>query len=658
MNRWKSRAVITAAVAVLSWPAVRANAACTNLADTSNTDCSTAAKCQNAIWTQAQLYIKTVQGAAASLMSTSLAGKNVAGQKYICMGGTLDAKPCVFNNGVCKTPATNTGAPCSVDADCPSGTCNRGTGAGCNGASAGDDDLVECQPDQRALKTQKAQSTLRTNILKACPTTGTPDVIGILGLNHIAACPKAGTAGHCSTNTNACTSGTQCSSGTCTPVAANQMDELINCIMQSADGGLSSGEVIDTTLRVFGKISGTNGTAPPQLKPDPANLTKDLLPRQIWQLQGANTLQIGAGVVNNNDNGSAPGGTITAMSLASCSGGNGNVSCLNDKDCGTGGNCVRNTAGAGDNAVTGVKPIHSASSANSPAPNGNVLTVTQTTNSLVGSVCLTTHTQDAGNGTPVSGTFNLTTGRQVTHAPILTNVALGQKCPVCQADKTCDSGPSAGQPCSAPAGSTTQECPDTPGADNVPNPFNLTTDPVVLDATQPAASTCGFCDTDAPNGACDNPPCNSCVTGNTCGKRCKATASVNAGGSCAADADCGGGSGNCAAATCDTTAGLPSKAFCGACTGNTLVGCESNADCTGIGTCSFATSPPGFFSDCSATHLAVQGEANVYAEKAVGLFCTGKTGNATLNAGQGLPGPVLVVQTYANGYVFTTDKTP
>lgn len=685
MNRWKSSAVITAAIAVLLWPAARANAGCTNLADTTSTDCKAAATCQTTIWTQAQLYIKTVQGAAASLMSTSLGGKNTTGQKYICMGGPLDAQACVFNNGVCKAPATNVGAPCSVNGDCPSGTCNRLTGAGCNGASIFDDDAVECQPDQRALKTQKAQATLRTNILKKCPTTGTPDVIGMLGLNHIAGCPKAGTAGTCTNIPHApCNSGTQCSSGICTPDAASQMDELINCITKSADGGFTTGEVVDTTLRVFGKISGS-GSNPPQLKPDLANPSKDLLPRQILQLQGANILAIGAGVVNNNDNGSAAGGTITAMALAHCVGGNGNGSCLNDVECGTGGNCVRNTGTicqggannglacsvsvdcpggackgvAGDNAVTGTKPVHTSITSNVPFPNGNVLTVTQTTNSLVGPVCLMTRTQDAGNGTPVSGTFNLTTGRQSTHAPVLTNVEAGHKCPICLIG-ICNKGVNTGQPCTAPSGTTTQECPtDTPGPDDVPNPFNLTTDSLVMDATTLASSTCGFCDTDAPNAACNNPPCNSCITGNACGKRCKKTASTNPGGNCVVDANCGGGSGDCATATCDLTAGLPSKAFCGFCTGNPLVGCQQTTpDCTGNGTCSFATSPPGFFTDCSATHLVVQGEANLYAEKAVGLFCTGKTSNSTLNDGQGLPGPVEVIEPYINAYVFTKDKTP
>jgi len=111
-----SRAITTAAVAVLLWPAVRANAACSNIADTTNPDCKAASKCQASIWKEAQSYIKNVQAAASTLMSNSLNGKNTTAQKYICMGGVLDAKPCVFTHAVCNL-ATEGGKNCWLDAD-------------------------------------------------------------------------------------------------------------------------------------------------------------------------------------------------------------------------------------------------------------------------------------------------------------------------------------------------------------------------------------------------------------------------------------------------------------------------------------------------------------------------------------------------------------
>ena len=701
-NRLRAAATV-GAVAMLLWPAVRANAACTNFADSTQPDCKAATKCQAAILKDVSTYVTAMQKVVQGMVNNSLTGKSSTIQKFACIGGPNNGKACLGNNGGCTAGKKN--AACNTNADCDlavgTGVCNFGPPNGCNSATNVAPvtlDAAECQPDQTkgpvSKDAVKASAALSKDILKMCATSTPPVDPATLGLDRIESC----LIGECTGGTNAGTPcntanpGGQCKGGGACDVNSSlpkAYGRIVDCIKNSADGDVAGGKTVDTVIRLLAKVTGTGALAP-QSKTGPS----DLLPRQILQLTGSNILQIGSGVQGNSGTNSSAGGSVVQLSLAKCSSnpGNGLPACINNKDCAdsaSGGTCSRNTAGPGVNTLNGSQAVHkccdggtnlgkscavngdcpSAACSINAACAANILTVTETkSNGLT--TCLVTRTKNAGNGTGANGTLNLTTGSYLSTSPIATDVNL-ITCPRCSGG-VCDSGASVGVACTAPEGSISSQClPSTTPLATVPNPLTFTTGGVALSANfTGVGGTCGFCeDTGSPaNGFCDTPPCDSCGT------------STGSPGTCPAGK------------TCDTISGTP-KAFCGfcdsvnnqsgacdhggettpgsaagdpvcavGCTGNDQTG--ANADCVaklGAGHfCDFGKSAPGFHGDCSLTHLGGKGEANQYTPSTVGLFCTGRTGACAgpicVDGIAGLPGPVLLDQPYVWQYVYSTDK--
>jgi hypothetical protein len=230
---------------------------------------------------------------------------------------------------------------------------------------------------------------------------------------------------------------------------------------------------------------------------------------------------------------------------------------------------------------------------------GNNLTApTQTFAGLI-PVCLVTVTSDAGNLTTQDGDIDLGTGEQNSFAPIRSTVLVGTTCPLCDAtSSTCDTGPNAGLPCSAP-GATDTACPPTiAGMPSViPNPLALSTEPTTLSV-----------------------PANNPV----------------------------GGANN------------PAAAFCGACDLDDTLGCQNDADCVALGACSggvgsgccgFSASP-GAFGNAAATTITTNGKRGPYIPILGTAFCTGKSGSGLVDSSQGLPGPVRLVQEQLNTFEY------
>jgi len=570
---------------LLVMPAGYASAQCTNLSDNLDPVCKAAELCQDTIVKAAAGYSKDIGFAARKIILKSQ--KGIIGNLpfMVCAGGSNAGNACVFNNGVCKKNPK--GAPCSVDADCDGSAGSCDTSKGCPGGEC----VANAQKNDGAKDAGKARAKLEGLIKKKCIDTGV--AAADLGLSNIPYCdpPIDGAA----TDTI-------------------QFQSLAACIEQSVGGDLSTGVVDDTVLTQIARSLGTQGNATqPQSKPGKAESD----PRLVVAYQGANLLQIG-----NGGGTTAPtisgGGTVTYSSLATCSGGNGNVACMRDKDCGTdsggvGGSC--NGACSADICVgTGLGTV------------GNTLTITGTCAGGI-ATCLHTKVQDAGNGTPAIVTVDLDTGSYASHAPIATDVyltGLGVTCgsyaacptceggfctgrcsnapgTVCTSDATCGAGTCTGDgsACNVPDGTTTSEClPNAALLGTIPNPFDLSTNTTFL---TPIASTgttifCGFCDNNASSG-------------------------------------CQGGAAMCAK------------------------GCQSAADCVSVGgsVCDTSTAVVGASWNPGASFITAQGHASQYAPVLSGAFCTGITNNGIVDGNAGLPGPVRFTSQDIHGYGFTKD---
>ncbi len=483
-NRWRSAAV-AAAFAALLWPAGRAQAVCsTSLADTTNPDCKTAAKCQLAISTAAQKYVMAFQQTITKFINKSQTGGLIAGPKYRCIGGTNDGKPCLETNGACKkigTTPSPIGKLCSTDADCNgvTGTCDLSKGCNTDTAPNTHECQVNVKLDPYAGAIAKAQSALSAAIVKACVTPAVdPNSVGI---TNIAGCPGTATA--------------------VDPYAA-----VIQCIEQSVGGDLSTGNVTDANELAFQVSTGTG--LPPNNKFGHA-------PRLLLQLTGTQLLQLGTVAPSNN--GETPGGGMQVLNLAHCNGGNGNQACVNDADCGTdsagvvaaSGTCTTNPLVGSEVTIKGT-PVFNPADPNSLGP---VLNLSSTCSGGLGT-CLVTHTKNSGNGTTTDGSIGLTSGHYTAKSPIVTDVFVTgvgqdcssfQACPVCNATtKHCDGVPGASPdtnaPCDAPDQTVTIECkPNAVTSIHVPNPFVLSTDAKSMTAAS-GNKFCGFCDNSASGG--------------------------------------------------------------------------------------------------------------------------------------------------------------
>jgi hypothetical protein len=229
---------------------------------------------------------------------------------------------------------------------------------------------------------------------------------------------------------------------------------------------------------------------------------------------------------------------------------------------------------------------------------GNNLTApTQTFAGMI-PVCLNTVTGDAGNGTPQAGTLNIGTGVQTSFAPIASTVLIGTTCPTCQ-NGACDSGPSMGQECNSPGGTDVACLPTMTLLDPViPNPLDLTTEGQTINV--PAHN---------PSGGVTN----------------------------------------------------PSGAFCGGCddhgNGDPSIGCDNDADCNlqglctgGAGCCAFGTNTGAFGKP--VTSASATGVRGPYMPRLGTIFCTGSSTDGLVDATQGLPGPVRLVQQQLNAFTW------
>ncbi|MBI3783215.1 MAG: hypothetical protein HY270_07425 [Deltaproteobacteria bacterium] len=488
-----SKVVAAAALAALLWPTAQANAVCsTGLADSATPACKNAAACQTGIHKAVLKYYSDTQNKLANLpLAASFGGKTVK-PVYKCIGGPNNGKPCVHNNGQCKSVKNNKKG-CNSYLDCDSAdmtSCDKSKQ--CNPMSA--NDTNECQIDTSKSAYAKDAVGIRANLVKAvfaaCQATGKQVPPSDLGLDQIANCPGVAAAAT-------------------DPDAYNA---LVDCITRRAEGDLASGKLVDTALFVYNKVTGTNAIAP-QAKPGTVGTTQ---PRGILQIAGSQSLQVGTQASGSPV---SDGGGLTEISGAHCVGGG--FRCTKDADCG------KNSAGLADTCannsntdpncasgmpcrtLTGPGAVHDAST------DGNILTVSAQCSGTI-STCLVTLTQDAGNGTPASGHANFAAGEVSTKAPIHTKVyvtdiftpcASAQPCPFCVAGmsgNTCDSGHTVGGSCSTAANVPTQEClpgaagPNPPTA-TIPNPFLLSTEPKSLTANG-SNQFCGFCNNDPTQG--------------------------------------------------------------------------------------------------------------------------------------------------------------
>ncbi|HVM95896.1 MAG TPA: hypothetical protein VMT89_05875, partial [Candidatus Acidoferrales bacterium] len=449
-----------------------------------------------------------------------------------------------------------------------------------------------------SVSADKARTALKTAILKKCDNHGSGLIVPVadLGLNLIPACPSVGTA-------------------LATDAAYNA---LIDCITHSADGDFASGKTFDWILRVFQRSIGT-GVIRPHAKPG----TADLDPRMLVQFNGSLVTQIGTVSPGLSDaaQSTAPG-SLSAPALASCTTGNGRTACLNNADCGrasdgtTAGVCAANASttcpsgGGSCRALTGSEPLKASGT------EGETLALTPGCSGAV-ATCVRTVAKSAGNGTTASGGVDLTTGELFENLPIsyeiyVTSVAADcstfQPCGICSMGK-CSAGPRVGLPCWADDGSVTIECPP-PGSptSTVFSPQYLSTEPKWMQVN-PNGVFCGFCDVTATqNGSCDGDPA-SCAVG---------------------------------------------------CAFSQWSGVNGDAECVaklGPGHfCDFGSNKKGFRGDPNITLLSNDGERSQYAPLVTGLFCTGSSGNPTVDGAAGLPGPVQTRLPYINGFAFSKDK--
>jgi len=579
-----TRIAIAGALAVLL-PATYASAQCTNLANSTDVACKNAQLCQDTILKAAAGYSKDVMFGARGLILKSQKGIIGSEPFLVCSGGSNAGNACLSNTGVCKKNPK--GATCSVDADCDGSAGSCDTTKGCPGGEC----VANAAKNPGSKDAAKAKAKLEAAIQKKCIDTAV--AAADLGLSSIPYCDPAidGTASN-----------------------TLQFQSLAACIEQSVGGDLSSGAVVDTVLAQIARSLGTGGSATrPQSKPG----TVDSDPRLVAGYQGSNLLQIGSGAGT-----TAPtisgGGTVTYTSLASCTGGNGNTHCVNNKDCGTDSSGIAGTCGdncSGDTcAGTGLGTV------------GNTLTITGTCAGGT-ATCLHTKVQDAGNGTPAVVTVDLGTGLYESHAPIATDVyltGLGVTCgsyaacptcvagvctgrcsnapnTVCTTNATCGAGTctTVAGTCTTADNTTTSEClPNAPLLGTIPNPFDLSTNTGTL---TPIASTatnifCGFCDTNAASG-------------------------------------CQGGASVCAK------------------------GCQDAGDCTSVGgtVCDVSGSGTGASWNPGAFFIQSNGVASQYAPVIAGAFCTGITGNPLVDGVAGLPGPVSFISQDIHAYGFTKD---
>ena len=115
--------VMAAFGAALLWPAARAYAVCTNLADTTSVECKEDAKCVKAILLESAKYATAYQMAVANSIVKSQAGSLTTAPALSCVNGPRVGKPCAFNNGACQSGAKK-GGPCAKPTeltDCGSG---------------------------------------------------------------------------------------------------------------------------------------------------------------------------------------------------------------------------------------------------------------------------------------------------------------------------------------------------------------------------------------------------------------------------------------------------------------------------------------------------------------------------------------------------------
>lgn len=229
---------------------------------------------------------------------------------------------------------------------------------------------------------------------------------------------------------------------------------------------------------------------------------------------------------------------------------------------------------------------------------GNNLTAPTQTFAGAIPVCLVTVTGNAGNGTNQDGSIDLSTGEQHSFAPIESTVLIGTTCPVCSGG-VCNSGTNLNNPCSN-EGATDVACPPTVAGSPpvIPNPLDLDTENNTLSV--PA----------------NNP---------------------------------GGGANN------------PAGTFCGACDLDNTVGCQNDSGCVaafacsggvGSGCCQFGTNT-GAFGVPSATSISANGKRGPYVPIIATAFCTGQSGDGTVDSTQGLPGPVRLVQEQLNAFKYT-----
>lgn len=98
--------------------------------------------------------------------------------------------------------------------------------------------------------------------------------------------------------------------------------------------------------------------------------------------------------------------------------------------------------------------------------------------------------------------------------------------------------------------------------------------------------------------------------------------------------------------------GNPAGVFCGACNGDPTKGCQSDGACGGDAPCDFGSNTGAFGVD-SATQVVAVGHPGPVLPRLAGAFCTGSADSGmTIDASQGLPGPVRLVQQQLNAYEY------
>jgi hypothetical protein len=688
--------------------------------------------CQKTIQESMVKYINAVQKSIAGMVESSQAGKTDKGtlQKNVCLTGTNFGKQCSYNNGICKarlTPCNSNsdcfgscktdktlcstngdcgGAQCVADVcltikQCNPGVCSAGTklngpcdldkdcgtGGVCNlGAITLDDN--ECQPwlnkAKLSDKVAAAYKDLVKSIGKKCADAAKFNAslsdLQAMGLTtmddcQIGKCTAANPGNPCNdntyTNSDSCTN-----SGACdyfgSGLGYDWVYNLAACATKSLEGDIASGGgLVDTLIRPFAKMTGTQGTAPTAKAGIAITDARGLL-----QLNGSQALLIGTGLQEANPSSI---GAVQQLALAHCTAvdpgnsfSNGQPACLNEKDCGckgTAGTCCQNNDKVC--VMSSIVPPTTGCSVNADCENLIVHDAFCDSGTCKPRSCSsdTDCPYDGGPGEKDHcGTY--VTGWQNVHK-CCSSVA-GK--PSCATDGDCSSGNCDYDGCRGNL-LNIEETVSTVGAVCLYT-FNqqatnndtsaagaidlLTGDALVQSPIQTDVyfTACGRCINPlAKTGVCDNNNDTPCLAYD--GQIDQACSPADATSPTALTSTIPNpfilSTGLLTLTPAPGQEG--NNYFCGFCDADHSIGCQTNADCPSAA-CDFsgAHEAPGFAADASVTQITITGEAHQYAPIMVGTFCTGVTDNGLIDGSSGLPGPVRITQPYANIYLFSSDK--